>query len=211
MFISISRVLTVVARPAALLTLVAIVAACDLDVPTGATAPVTPVVLAKSSQATGAFVFKGQVPGGLLMIDFDRERTLIVGNTAEQLATICATGIFPEEITELDVLRPTGALHVLLQARDLPAVVWPVLSVDPCGELQGVTPLAEGIASGIYADNDLLDTSPGAGSFGITANGRMTETATGRPLQLRAKFRNVFLPDGTIKLPVNHILLQGLD
>ena len=36
----------------------------------------------------------------------------------------------------------------------------------------------------------------------------MTETATGRPVQLHAKFRNVFLPDGTIKLPVIHIILR---
>jgi hypothetical protein len=163
---------------------------------------------AKAVRTTGAFVFHGDLPGGLLMIDFDRERTLLIGNTAAQLADICATGLFPEEITEHDVLGPNGTLHELVRAKSLPAVDWPVLSVDPCADLLGLAPEAEGIASGIYTDNDLFDNGTGAGSFGISARGRMTETATGRPVQLDAKFRNVFLPDGTIKLPVNYIILR---
>ena len=69
-------------------------------------------------------------------------------------------------------------------------------------------PLAEGTAQGVYTDNDLFGNASGAGSFGVAAQGRLIETATGRPVQLDAKFRNVFLPDGTIKLPVNYIILR---
>ena len=194
---------------AAVLALALALTGCDQATPPSAVdTPILNAAAAKAVRTSGAFVFHGDVPGGLLMVDFDRERTLLVGNTAAQLAGICATGIFPEEITEHDVLGPNGTLHVLLKAKSLPAVVWPVLSVDPCADLQGVAPEAEGIANGIYTDNNLFGNGTGASSFGVTAQGRMTETATGRPVQLHAKFRNVFLPDGTIKLPVIHIILR---
>ena len=183
-------------------------AGCDAPPTSVIDMPLPNAAAAKAVRTSGAFVFRGDVPGGLLMVDFDRERTLLVGNTAAQLAEICATGIFPEQITEHDVFGPHGTLHVLLQAKSLPAVVWSVLSVDPCADLQGVTPEAEGIASGIYTDNNFFGNGKGASSFGITAQGRMTETATGRVVQLHAKFRNVFLPDGTIKLPVIDIILR---
>jgi len=74
--------------------------------------------------------------------------------------------------------------------------------------LQGVAPQAEGTADAVYTDNDYFDSGKGAGSFGLTARGRLTETATSRPVKLDAKFRNVFLPDGTIKLPVVEIILR---
>jgi hypothetical protein len=184
-------------------------AGCDQAPPTSVIDMPTPsAAAAKAARTTGAFVLRGEVPGGLLMIDFDRERTLLIGNTAAQLAGICATGIFPEEVTEHDLVGPNGTVHVLIKAKSLPAVVWPVLSIDPCTDLLGLAPEAEGIASGIYTDNNFFADGTGASSFGITARGRMTETATGRPVQLDAKFRNVFLPDGTIKLPVNHIILR---
>ena len=163
---------------------------------------------ARAARTTGAFVFRGSVPGALLMLDFDRERTLVIGHTAAQLAGICASGLFPEEITEHDLFGPHGTLHIIAKAKSLPAVVWPVVGFDPCADLQGVTPEAEGIASGIYTDNDFFNNNNGAGSFGLSARGRLTETATGRPVQLHAKFRNVFLPDGTVKLPVIHIILR---
>jgi hypothetical protein len=189
--------------------LVLAAAGCDQAPPTSPIdASLSSAALADAVRTDGAFVFRGSVPGGLLMIDFDRERTLLVGNTAAQLADICATGILPEQVTEHDVFTPNGVLHVLLQAGTLPAVVYPVLSVDPCADLLGMTPLAEGTAHGIYTDNDNLVTSKGANSFGVTVEGWLTETATGRPVQLTAKFRNVFLPDGTIKLPVIDIILR---
>lgn len=184
-------------------------AGCEQSAPTSTLeAPVLSAVSVKAVRTSGAFVFRGSVPGGLFMVDFDRERTLLIGNTAAQLAGICATGVFPEQITEHDVSRPDGSLHVLLQAKSLPAAVWSVLSFDPCADLQGVAPEAEGIASGIYTDNNLLANGNGNSSFGMTAQGQLTEAATGGPVQLRAKFRNVFLPDGTIKLPVNEIILR---
>jgi hypothetical protein len=99
-------------------------------------------------------------------------------------------------------------LHVLIQAGMLPTVVYPILRVDPCADLLGVTPLAEGTAHGKYTDNDLLGRSKGANSFGVTAEGWLTETATGRRVQLSAKYRNVILPDGTIKLPAIDIILR---
>jgi hypothetical protein len=174
--------------------------ASDLSVPSAASARVV--------RADGAFVIRGSVPGALLMVDFDRERTLVVGHTAAQLADICTTGVPPEEVTEQDVFTPNGVLHLLVKARSLPAVVWSVLSFDPCGELQGVEPLAEGSADAVYTDNDYFDSGRGAGSFGLTARGRLTETATGLPVKLDAKFRNVLLPDGTIKAPVVDIILR---
>jgi hypothetical protein len=184
-------------------------AGCDQAVPPSA--PDTPLPDAASARAVrtdGAFVFHGRVPGALLMVDFDRERTLIVGHTVAQLAEICTTGVPPEEVTEHDVFAPNGVLHLLVRADALPAIVWSVLSFDPCGELQGVAPLAEGIADAVYTDNDYFDSGKGAGSFGLTARGRLTETATGQALKLDAKFRNVFLPDGTIKAPVTDIILR---
>ena len=86
-----------------------------------------------------------------------------------------------------------------------------MLSFDPCLELLGVEPLAEGIAKAVDNDNDLFSSGNGAGSFGLRAQGRLTETGTGLPLELHAKFRNVFLPDGTIKLPVIDIILRPID
>jgi hypothetical protein len=112
-----------------------------------------PNMASRAVRTDGAFVFRGRVPGGLLMIDFDRERTLLVGNTAAQLADICSTGVLPEQVTEHDVFTPNGVLHVLIQAGTLPAVVYP-------------------------------------------------------PVQRRAKYRNVILPDGTIKLPVIDIIVR---
>jgi hypothetical protein len=144
----------------------------------------------------------------MLMLDFDRELMLIVGHTAAQLADICATGIFPEAITELDVLRPNGALHVLARSGPLPAAVWPVLGFDPCADLLGVAPIAEGIAHAVYTDNDFTLEGKGGASFGLHAQGILTELATGQTLHLNGKFRNVFLPDGTIKLPVIDIVLR---
>jgi hypothetical protein len=194
---------------AALLALAMVLTGCDQPAPTSTLDPVPPsAASAKAERTTGAFVFRGDVPGGLLMIDFDRERTLLVGNTAAQLADICAGGAFPSEVTEHDVVGPDGRLHVLVQAKSLPAAVWSVLTIDPCADLQGVTPLAEGTAQGRYTDNDFFGNGSGAGSFGVAIQGRMTLTATGEPVQLHAKFRNVFLPDGTIKLPVNEIILR---
>jgi len=197
------------AAGAALLALMVAITACEQPAPTSTLDTPSPhVALAQSARTDGAFVFHGRVPGALLMIDFDRERTLIVGHTVAQLADICTTGVPPEEVTEHDVFAPNGVLHLLVRAEALPAVVWSVLSFDPCGELQGVTPLAEGVAHAVYTDNDYFDSNKGAGSFGLTAQGRLTETATGRPVKLDAKFRNVFLPDGTIKLPVIDIILR---
>jgi len=194
---------------AGLLTLAMVLTGCDQPAPTSTLDnPMPTAASAKAERTSGAFVFKGDVPGGLLMVDFDRERTLLIGNTAAQLADICATGAFPEEVTEHDVIGPNGKVHVLVQAKSLPAVVWPVLSVDPCVDLQGVVPLAEGTAQGRYTDSDFFGAGKGAESFGISAQGRMTMTATGEPVQLHAKFRNVFLPDGTIKLPVIDIILR---
>jgi hypothetical protein len=189
--------------------LVGMLLGCDQAPPT-ATPEVAepPAAAARAERAGGAFVFRGSVPGALLMVDFDRERTLVVGHTAAQLAGLCASGVAPEEVTEHDVVTPNGVLHLLVQSGPLPAVVWPVLSFDPCADLQGVAPLAEGIARAVYTDNDFFDSGTGAGSFGMTAQGRLTETATGRAVQLNAKFRNVFLPDGTIKLPVIGIVLR---
>jgi hypothetical protein len=184
-------------------------AGCDQAVPPSALdTPLPDAASARAVRTDGAFVFHGRVPGLLLMVDFDRERTLVVGQTAAQLADICATGVAPEEVTEHDVLTPNGVLHLLVRAEALPAVVWSVLSFDPCADLQGVTPLAEGVAHAVYTDNDFLDSGKGAGSFGLTAQGRLTETATGQPVQLHAKFRNVWLPDGTIKAPVTDIILR---
>jgi hypothetical protein len=184
-------------------------AGCDqTPSPTAIDSPSPSAASAAPVRTDGAFVFRGRVPGALLMIDFDRERTLIVGHTVAQLADICTTGVPPEEVTEHDVFAPNGVLHLLVQARSLPAVVWAVLSFDPCTELQGVAPLAEGTADAVYTDNDYFDSGRGAGSFGLTARGRLTETATGRPVKLDAKFRNVWLPDGTIKLPVVDIILR---
>jgi hypothetical protein len=194
---------------APLLALTLVLAACDE--PTITSPAHTSAPAARSAGAvrtSGAFVFRGEVPSALLMIDYDRELTLVIGPTAAQLQGICATGIAPETVSEHDVLGPDGTLHLLVKAKSLPAVVWSVLTVDPCADLQGVTPLAEGIAQGKYTDNDFLGTSQGGGSFGMTAQGRLIETATGRPVQLNAKFRNVFLPDGTIKLPVIDIILR---
>ena len=118
---------------------------CDQVPPTTATdLPMPSAASAGALRTSGAFVFHGEVPGGLLMIDFDRARTLLIGNTAAQLAAICATGVFPEQITEHDVLGPNGTLHLLLKARSLPAAVWSILTLDPCADLQGLAPLAEG-------------------------------------------------------------------
>ena len=58
-------------------------------------APLAAARTAGAIRTDGAFVFRGQVPGGLLMVDFDREPTLLVGNTAAQLGDICATGALP--------------------------------------------------------------------------------------------------------------------
>jgi hypothetical protein len=197
------------AGAAILALMMAVVTACEQPAPTATQDTPSPHVdLAQAARTDGAFVFRGRVPGALLMVDFDRERTLVVGHTAAQLADICATGVAAEEVTEHDVLTPNGVLHLLVQAGPLPAIVWPVLSFDPCTELQGVAPLAEGTARAVYTDNDFLGSGKGAASFGLTAQGRLTETATGRPLHLNAKFRNVFLPDGTIKLPVVDIIVR---
>jgi hypothetical protein len=195
---------------AAVIALTLPLAGCDqAPSPTATDSPPLPSAASAAPVRTdGAFVFRGRVPGALLMIDFDRERTLIVGHTVAQLADICATGVPPEAVTEHDVFAPNGVLHLLVQARSLPAVVWAVLSFDPCGELQGVAPLAEGTVDAVYTDNDYFDSGRGAGSFGLTARGRLTQTATGRPVKLDATFRNVFLPDGTIKLPVVDIILR---
>ena len=192
-----------------LMTLGVPLAGCDQSPATSpADVPQPSTASAGATRTEGAFVFRGKVPGALLMVDFDRERTLVVGHTAGQLAGICATGIVPEEVSAHDVLGPHGTLHVLVRSGPLPAIVWGTLSFDPCADLQGVAPLAEGIARAVYTDNDFFSSGPGGGSFGLTAEGRMTETATGRSVNLSAKFRNVFLPDGTIKLPVIDIILR---
>lgn len=194
---------------AAALAVTLALAGCDQPTPTSTPDTIGPTAAsARPVRTDGAFVFHGDVPGGLLMIDFDRERTLLIGNTAAQLAGICATGAVPSQVTEHDVFTPNGVLHVLLRARTLPAVVYPVLSIDPCADLLGTTPLAEGTAHGIYTDNDNQLSSKGANSFGVTAEGWLTETATARRVQLSAKYRNVFLPDGTIKLPVINIIVR---
>ncbi len=196
------------ALAAAVMALSMPLAGCDQAPTSTPDRPLPDIASAQAARTDGAFVFHGQVPGALLMIDFDRERTLIVGHTAAQLADICATGMPPEEVTEHDVFAPNGVLHLLVRAGPLPAVVWSVLSVDPCGELQGVTPLAEGAAHAVFTDSDYFDSGRGAESFGITAQGQLTETATGRPVKLDAKYRNVILSDGTIKLPVIDIILR---
>ena len=96
-------------------------AGCDqAPSPTGLDAPSPSAASAEAVRTNGAFVFRDRVPGALLMVDFDRERTLIVGHTAAQLADICTTGIPPEEVTEHDVFAPNGVLHLLVQARSLP-------------------------------------------------------------------------------------------
>ena len=198
-------------RPAgaALLALGLGLAACDQPGPTSTLDTVVPkAAVARAAGTDGAFEFRGKVPGALLMVDFDRELTLVVGHTAAQLAGICATGVVPEEVTEHDVFTPNGVLHLLVQADELPAVVWAVLSFDPCSDLQGVTPLAEGTAHAIYSDNDFFETSKGASSFGMRAQGLLKETETGRSVRLNAKFRNVILPDGTVTLPVVDIILR---
>ena len=185
---------------------------CEDTPPTAtSSAPLAVVSAARASHTDGAFVFRGRVRDAVLMVDFDRERTVVVGHSAAQLADICATGAFPEEITVHDVNGPNGVLHVLIQTGPLPAVVWPVLSFNPCLDLQGVEPLAEGTAQAVYTDNDLFSSGNGAGSFGLTAQGRLTQSGTGVPVKLSAKFRNVFLPDGTIKLPVIDIILRPID
>ena len=193
----------------ALLAFTMVLAGCDGPAPTSTLDTLMPsAASAKTERTTGAFVFRGDVPGGFFMIDFDRERTLLIGNTAAQLADICAGGAFPSEVTEHDVFGPHGRLHVLIKSSPLPAAVWSILTLDPCADLLGVPPLAEGMAQAVFTDNDNLLTGPGGNSFGLTAQGRMTETSTGRAVQLHAKFRNVFLPDGTVKLPVNEIILR---
>src|SRR5688572_18027298 len=149
---------------------------CEGPTPT-ATSDALPAAVsaAKASRTDGAFVFRGRVHDAVLMVDFDRERTLVVGHSAAQLAEICATGAFPEEITVHDVNGPKGVLHVLIQTGPLPAVVWSALSFNPCLDLQGVEPLAEGTAHAIYTDNDLFGSGTGASSFGLKAQGRLTE------------------------------------
>jgi hypothetical protein len=82
---------------------------CDQATPTSPVDEPSPSSATLQAAGTdGAFVFRGSVPGVLLMIDFDRERTLIIGHTAAQLADVCSTGIPPEEITEHDVFTPTA-------------------------------------------------------------------------------------------------------
>jgi hypothetical protein len=203
---------SVTKSPALIAAVVALglpLAGCDQAAsPSAPDTPLADAASARAARTDGALVFHGRVPGALLMVDFDRERTLIVGHTVAQLAEICITGVPPEEVTEHDVFGPNGVLHLLVRADALPAVVWSVLSFDPCTDLQGVAALAEGVAHAVYTDNDFFDSGKGAGSFGLTAQGRFTETATGLPVKLNAKFRNVFLPDGTIKAPVVDIILR---
>ena len=115
---------SITTSPAVVVAIIALtlpLSGCDQAPPTSATdVPLPNTAAARAGRTDGAFVFRGSVPGGLLMIDFDRERTLLVGNTDAQLAGICATGALPEEVTEHDVFAPNGVLHVLLQAGHCP-------------------------------------------------------------------------------------------
>lgn len=165
-----------------------------------------------AARASGdaAVVIRSPVNTAALMFDFERNLTVLVGHTAAQLAQICGTGVFPETWIELDVLRPTGALHIASLSGEAPVVVYPGLAFDPCVDLLGVTPLAEGTGRGRYIDNDFFVNGPGAASFGLVVQGTVTELASGTPLHLIAHFRNVLRPDGTVLLPVIDVLMRPI-
>ena len=158
----------------------------------------------------GALVIRTELGAAAFMFDFERNLTVTVGHTVAQLAEICGTGVFPQPWIELDVLRPTDALHIVSRTKEAPVLVYSGLAFDPCAELLGVTPLAEGTGQARYVDNDFFVSGPGAVSFGLAIEGRVTESGSGRVFHLNARFRNVILPDGTVKLPVIDVRLQPI-
>jgi hypothetical protein len=162
------------------------------------------------ASGAGALVIRNDREAAALMFDFDRDLTVVVGQTPAELEEFCQTFVFTQPWTELDVSRPNGALHIISRSEVITALVYQGVAFDPCLELVGVTPLAEGTARARYIDNDFFLDGPGGESFGLVVQGKVTEVGTGRLLTLNAYFRAVIRPDGTVDTPSSDVLLRPI-
>ena len=139
-------------------------------------------------------VIRGTTFFGFIMTDEERGLTAVTGNTFAELAGICAGTEAPEEVSILEVDKPTGAVKVLVKDAQIPVVVWQLVSGDLCGVLATTMPYAEGTARLIYTDNDAspFPVEPGGNSAGIRAQGTVTVVATGEELHYHAVLHNTF-------------------
>ena len=182
--------------PAAALMSVLTLGCSDQQSPTSpaAAAPAALSFAQGSNTSGGAIVVRAEEPLGLVFWDFERGLTTALGNTAAELAGICAGTATPEVMSILEILRPTGAVKRLWKDQERAVLVWSFVSFDLCGELAVTPPLAEGTARFSLVDNDVNVTGPGANASTIRGVGKVTNLETGEALNYSLFGRFLLLP-----------------
>jgi hypothetical protein len=165
---------------------------------------------AQGGNGSGALITRGTEGVAFLVVDQERGLTTVIGPTLAEHTEACTTGQVPERVDFLEVIRPSGGIHLLERGKDVFVTVWSVATFDFCGLLLESPVLATGTAQVVATDNDfnLEDpgAAPGANSFGWRAVGTVI-TGTGSELHYLAVFREIILPSGERRFPIEQIKL----
>jgi hypothetical protein len=98
----------------------------------------------------------------------------------------------------LIVIRPTGAVKLLLKNPEAEVIVWQLVSNDLCGVLANTEPYAEGTARLHITDNDFaFPPEPGGEAFSVLAKGTVTVLGSGEELDYRAFLHGTVPPGST--------------
>ena len=147
-----------------------------------------------------------------VVIDEERGLTAVLGATAEENASACQSGLFPEQIQYLQVERPDSSLKLLGKGRTMGVTVWPSPSGQICGDLLSITPLATGRARVMYLDNDAFLSRNRTNAYGVRARGTLTSPATGDDLRLLVRFHaGIHRQDSVPNVKVSEIRLRPPD
>jgi hypothetical protein len=162
----------------------------------------------RSLDRPGARVFRFNDLFFWVIVDAERGLTTVLGATPEEHLAACQSGLVPEEVSILAVLRPDSSQKVLVTDREMGVTVWPAASFDICGELMAVPFLAGGTARFRYVDNDAFGSRTRGNAYGVRAHGTVTSFATGEELDFLAKFQAVFFPSGETRVRSSDIILR---
>jgi hypothetical protein len=196
----------------------ALLAACDEanqplePAAPGSTAPKIPsespsfARAAQIGNGSGALVTRGTESVAFLVVDQERGLTTVIGPTLAEHTEACVTGQVPERVDFLEVIRPSGGIHLTERGKDIFVTVWSVATDDFCGLLLESPVLATGTAQVVATDNDFTVEAPGANSFGWRSTGTVI-TVTGGQQHYLAVFREIILPSGERLFPVEQIKL----